>query len=53
MTKCSLGGSNLLKKITSWSALVAQWAKDLRLSLLWHRLNPWAGREIPHAVGVA
>ena len=38
------------------SSLVAQWVKDLALSLLWlrsllwHRLDPWP-REFPHAVG--
>ena len=30
-------------KVGSWSSLVVQWAKDLALSLLWHRFSPWPG----------
>ena len=30
-----------LECIPSWSSLVAQWVKDLVLSLLWYGFNPW------------
>ena len=39
-----------IKKKNSQSSLVAQWVKDLALSLLWlgsllwHRFHPWTGK---------
>ena len=32
--------------------LVAQWVKDLALSLLWHKLDPGPSK-LPQAMGVA
>ena len=34
-------------------SLVAQWVKNLALSLLWHRVGPALVLEIPQAMGMA
>ena len=34
---------NFLKNLSFWSSLVAQWVKDLVLSLLWLGFNPCPG----------
>ena len=34
---------NSIKEKEFWSYLVAQWVKDLVLSLLWHSFNPCLG----------
>ena len=45
-------------KLLLGSSLVAQWVKDLALSLLWLRSLLWRGfdswpQELPHALGTA
>ena len=44
---------HMQKKKKSRSSLVAQWAKDLVLSLLWHRFDSSWPQELTNATGVA
>ena len=49
-TLLSLRGEAVIKPTRS--SLVAQWVKDLAVSLLWHRFDP-STRELMHAMGLA